>query len=246
MSYNTSTIAAACSSPPVAPTFFIPLYIYPDWYDGPGYAWLQLVNAANANPTVSMIVTINPNSGPGTALNSDFTHGLADLNKAPNITVIGYTYTDYAARPISQVQADILAYRTWYPQVRGIMLDQMSNVSGNEPYYSQLTSFAKLNGMQLVYANPGTTTRQSYVGTVDIIQVTESNGSLPSLGTLPSLVFSGYSPSNFAMGVYSLASLPSQSYIWSASQYIRFLFFTDQSTYSILPSYLSTELGEFV
>src|SRR5437016_1564388 len=65
--------------------------------------------------------------------------------KSAGIVVIGYTFSSYAGRSISSVEADFRAYRSWYG-VQGVFVDQMANWAGDEWYYSTLNSYAKSLG----------------------------------------------------------------------------------------------------
>ena len=64
-----------------------------------------------------------------------------------------------------------------------IFLDEMSNVAGQEGYYSYLNGDAKSLGLTLTVGNAGTETLPSYIGTVDTIIINENSG-LPSISSL--------------------------------------------------------------
>src|SRR5438132_172651 len=104
----------------------------------------------------------------------NYVTGIKNL-QAAGITVLGYVYTSYAARSISSAESDVISYKNLY-NVNGIMFDEMSNVVGNENYYSTLTQYVKSHGMTMTVGNPGTSTRASYIGTVDNITIYESSG----------------------------------------------------------------------
>ena len=75
----------------------------------------------------------------------------------------------------------------------------MSNVSGKEQYYKDLTAFVKANGMKFTIGNPGTSTRQSFVGSVDTALIYESAG-YPSASDVISRTFNGQ-PNNTYFGI---------------------------------------------
>lgn len=216
----------------------IPLYTYP------GTTWTQVIQAKTAHPSVPIVVTINPNSGPGSNIDSNFVSGIQQLQSA-GVTVLGYVYTSYCSRSTSAVESDINAYINWY-HVNGILFDEMSNVSGCETYYSTLTNYVHSHGMALAVGNPGTSTLSSYVGTVDVLSIYEGAG-MPSTSTLQSYVFNGaYPRSNFGYVAYSISTMPSQTVINTDSNYAEYLYITDDggsNPYDTLPSYFSTEVA---
>ena len=86
----------------------IPLYTYPT-----DLTWNLVVQAKTTHPSVPIIAIINPNSGPGTAIDSNFVSGIKKLQNA-GVIVLGYVYTRYAARAIATVKADLDFYKNWY------------------------------------------------------------------------------------------------------------------------------------
>ena len=67
-----------------------------------GY-WSSLDYAASR---VSLIAIMNPNSGPGASQESAYVKALANLHTAGG-KVIGYVYSSYATRPLTNVEGDI-------------------------------------------------------------------------------------------------------------------------------------------
>ena len=116
--------------------------------------------------------------------------------------VAGYVYTQYGKRSLTKVERDIRNWRTWYPQVTALFLDEMSNTAGKESYYSTLTSYAKSIGFDFVVGNPGTSTIPSYIGTVDTLVIYE-NTAVPT--SFPAWQAS-YSRYNFATLSYAVSS----------------------------------------
>ncbi|MDE1815054.1 MAG: fibronectin type III domain-containing protein [Thaumarchaeota archaeon] len=219
----------------------IPLYTYPT-----DSSWTTVINVKNAHPNVPMIVIADVSgSGAGTSIDSNFLQGINNL-KAAGITVLGYDDTAYGSRAVSQVETEASNWYNWY-HVNGIFFDEMNNVPGGESYYSNLSSYVKSLGMTMTVGNPGTTTLTSYVGTVDNIVIYESTG-LPSLSLLLSSVFNGiYAKSDFSFISYSVSSMPSSSYLSSASNDVEYLYITNaggSNPYDVLPSYFSTEVAD--
>ncbi|HJT10620.1 MAG TPA: spherulation-specific family 4 protein, partial [Candidatus Nitrosotalea sp.] len=168
----------------------IPLYTYP------GTTWTDVIAAKTAHPSVPIAAIINPSSGPGSGIDSNYVSGIQQLQSA-GVTVLGYVYTSYAGRSISAVESDISAYHNWY-HANGIMFDEMSNANGDESYYSTISNYAKSLGMTMTVGNPGTSTPSSYVGTVDVLSIYEGSG-MPSGSTLQASTFNGaYPKSDFS------------------------------------------------
>src|SRR3989442_2779249 len=207
-----------------------------------GINWQPLIAAKQAHPRVPIIAMINPSSGPGTSYDSNFNAGINNL-RAAGIIVLGYIGTKYCAMTLSTAEGQIDTYHSFY-KLDGFLFDEMKNTSGCESYYSTLTNYAKSTyGDTLIIGNPGTSTIQSYVGTVDNIIIYESQG-LPSISTLQSRTF-GLAKSGFCFDAYGVAALD-PTYAAQASQYVGCMQITDDSgsnPYDTLPSYLSSEIA---
>jgi hypothetical protein len=231
-----SLVHSASAATQSSTSLIVPLYGYPS------ATWTALAQQTLANPSVPIVAVINPSNGPGTAQDPNFVSGIQTL-KFAGITVIGYTYTNYASRPLASVESAILGYKTLYG-LSGVYLDQMANVPGHESYYSTLTQYADSIGMSLVIGNPGADVPASYVGTVNVIIIYENSG-LPSLSFLAGW-HTSYSKGNFGIVAYGVSSI-SLSYIASASNDVGYIYVTDgtmPNPYAALPSYLSSLLGD--
>src|SRR3989441_12985167 len=207
-----------------------------------GINWQPLIAAKQAHPRVPIIAMINPNSGPGTSYDSNFNTGINNM-RASGIIVLGYIGTKYCAMSIATAEGQIDTYHSFY-KLDGFLFDEIKNTSGCESYYSTLTNYAKSTyGDTLIIGNPGTSTIQSYVGTVDNIIIYESQG-LPSISTLQSRTF-GLAKSGFCFDAYGVGTLD-PTYAAQASQYVGCMQITDDSgsnPYDTLPSYLSSEIA---
>jgi Spherulation-specific family 4 len=223
-----STSAVASPSPT---GIMIPLYTYP------GSTWANVIAVEKANPGVPIVAIINPNSGPGASIDPNYVSGILSLQSA-GVVVIGYVPTGYASRSISSVESMVNDYKSWYP-VTGIFFDEMSNVAGNEGYYSTLNAYAKSLGFTYTVGNPGSDTLASYIGTMDTIVIYENQG-LPSLSSLEGW-HSGYAKGNFAMMAYGVQSI-NQSYPSTASRHVGYIYVTNAglpNPYDALPPYLA-------
>lgn len=174
-------------------TLYVPLFIYP----GPTgiKQWERVAAVKREYPWLRIVACINPNNGDFDAPNADFQKGIDLLAKA-GVEMIGYIYTNYGARPIEEVKARIVSYRTHYPAITGIFLDEMkANEPGFEAYYKAITTYAK----GFVVGNPGSAMIESYVNTVNCTLIYESEGLL-SLKDVWGRTFGGkYSKSNFGI-----------------------------------------------
>src|SRR3989441_1806623 len=244
---SATTLVPSSSPPPTSGVaalsgvsgFKSSLYINP----GPnGINWQPLIAAKQAHPRVPIIAMINPNSGPGTSYDSNFNTGINNM-RASGIIVLGYIGTKYCAMSIATAEGQIDTYHSFY-KLDGFLFDEIKNTSGCESYYSTLTNYAKSTyGDTLIIGNPGTSTIQSYVGTVDNIIIYESQG-LPSISTLQSRTF-GLAKSGFCFDAYGIGTLD-PTYVAQAAQYAGCMQITDDSgsnPYDTLPSYLSSEIA---
>lgn len=195
-------------------TLLVPLYSWPVKYvNGQRMlsdSWQALYNTASANPNLRIMMILNPdngNFGLGGGLLTQEQMASAQVNpdilwatqkmQSTGVVITGYVYTNYAARDPEICKQRIDLYKRLYGTT-GIHFDQMSNVAGNEAYYSNLDAYVKgTAGMTFTMGNPGTSFPESYVGTVNTILVYE-NKALPTIGTLKDRTFNGkYDKNNF-------------------------------------------------
>jgi hypothetical protein len=110
----------------------IPAYFYPD-YSHQNSRWQRMVD--NARP--GSLVVINPNSGPGSGRDVNYVHAIDDC-RARGLKVLGYISTGRGSVPLRPTYPWILgrrtknvidqidAYRSWYPKLGGVFLDEMN------------------------------------------------------------------------------------------------------------------------
>ena len=165
----------------------VPAYGNPAKPDG-SYMWNSLIEIGQ-NSNVKLNVILNPNSGPGDSpidpnyINNAGSGPLLDLKNAGGV-VYGYVATENGNRSIEDVKADIDMYNNsaYYQntgfQIDGIFLDQMSNKLAEVPYYQQIYDYIKLNhpSSAKIIGNPGTSTIEEYVNTVDTLVIFEDYG----------------------------------------------------------------------
>jgi hypothetical protein len=224
------------------PGLLVVLYSYPT--DNGGAIWSSIKTTKINNPELPVMAIANPDSGPGTSQDSDYVTAINDL-VAVGITVIGYVDTDYATVPIATVKANMDLYKDWYSGVTGFFLDQMKNVAGSESYYTEATAHAVSIGLGYTMGNPGTASIQSYFNTVNNSVIYEHHP-LPAASVLNL----GYPIEMCTLIAYDVpASVVNQSYINDVSQYVNWIWLTDDqepNPYDSNPTYLSTLVSYIV
>jgi len=228
---STSTSSVSQSSVGVV----VPLYTYPT-----DSSWSTLILAKQTYPSVPIIAIINPNSGAGSSIDSNYVTGISDL-KNPGIVVLGYVHTSYGSRDISQIETEMSEYQNWYG-VDGIFFDEMSNLGSTLNYYSTLANYANSLGFTMTMGNPGTTVDSSLIGVFSNLCIYENSG-MPSISSLDSYPSSG---DGFSYIAYGVNSLPSLSAIQSTAAYVSYIYITDlggSNPYNGLPTYFSNEVS---
>jgi len=150
----------------------VPAYFYPT--DGEPH-WPALAKAVQRVPITAIL---NPNSGPGAAIDPNYINATRMLQKAGG-QIVGYVHTQYGRRSIADVVADMQRYMDWYP-IDGFFIDEMSNQ--DDPalitYYRRIFDFAKRMNPTRTYrviGNPGTYTAPNYLNApvADALIITE-------------------------------------------------------------------------
>lgn len=212
----------------------VPLYTYPTHG-----SWRAIVDAKAAHPDVPVVAIINPASGPGTAKIPAYVTGIQRL-KAGGITVVGYVATGYADKAAETVRKAIGRYRSWYPDLDGIFLDEMSDAESTAPYYAGLARHARSLGMTLAVGNPGTEIPAGLVAAVDVALVYEDGG-LPPLEDLEPWQACRTSAGIIPYGVPFLDA----AWIAQAKQSVGWIYVTDQglpNPWDALPGYFDALL----
>lgn len=172
------SLAALAATAVLAKTnVMVPLYVYPGNTTWTNPAWSAAISAIKSNPDLHFYVVINPNSGPKNTsdpsgfnggycnvyndtnyiehgCNRDWTTHLDSISSQENAQTIGYVYTNYGARDIDDVKADILEWSEWTREptwtegeeanikMHGLWFDEMGTGSGNYSYYQELVTYA--------------------------------------------------------------------------------------------------------
>ncbi|MGI0019832.1 MAG: spherulation-specific family 4 protein [Nitrososphaera sp.] len=155
---------------------YVALYMYPS--STGAVSWQKVIDEKVKHPAVPFVVTFNPSSGPGSAKDSNIANWVAKLQSA-GVIAIGYTYDNYGTRSLSALKADADKYKNWY-NADGLFIDEFTNKAGNEQHYRDITAYVKGPlGMKMTMGNPGTDVPKSFIGTVDVINITEGRGYNP-------------------------------------------------------------------
>jgi hypothetical protein len=110
----------------------VPSYYYPCFTAG--CVWQRTIGKAK-------LVIINPASGPGAAVDSNYVTLSSNLRAAGTI-VLGYVATTYSSKSAASVQTEIDKYFAWY-NVTGIFFDEASTDCATVPYYQLITGYTK-------------------------------------------------------------------------------------------------------
>ena len=212
----------------------------------PGGYWSALSQAADRVP---LIAIMNPNNGPASWVNSNYTSAVNALRAAGG-RVIGYVYTSYTARALTEVKADIDRYHAFYT-IDGFFVDEMTSDSdaAHLAYYEELYQYVKAKrSSYFVVGNPGTQTLPGYLTrpTVDALVTFENNTGYPQYvadtwtQTQPATAFSHLCyavPTADAMTNYvQLALVRNAGYIYVTDD-------LGSNPWDTLPSYWLAEVG---
>jgi hypothetical protein len=151
-------------------TALVPAYFYPA---GPRLTdWGRLAEAARSIP---LDVILNPASGPGRRRDGNYSAVVARLRRS-GARIMAYVDSDYGRRPLDVVEADLRAYRRFYP-IDGYFIDQMANTPGAVDYYRSLRRLIReINPRLSVVGNPGTPyTRPEYLDAADTLVTFEGS-----------------------------------------------------------------------
>jgi len=238
----TSAPTHAPTSPPsggsgcsAALRLLVPLYV------DPGSGWDAVIAGA---ASVSTIAIINPDNGPGGAPDSSYSSSVSQMADA-GVVMVGYVYTEYGARSLSDVEADINTWATEWPHVSGIFLDEVSADASEVSYYQSLYNYIlSLPGFTYDIINPGTLPTSGYASAATHIVVIEdipSNLDSFDVGWLTCENKGSYA------GIINTASgsstMESAINTMVSDGVFGLVYVTDGSNYDNLASYYSTEVS---
>ncbi len=138
----------------------IPMYVYPK---NNSIDWQDLLDFKSVNPNSDITIIINPENGDFNTTDENYIQAIKNA-KAQGIRLIGYVYTQYGTRDISETEANIDAWRDLYKQygVSGIFFDESSDKQEDVDYYKNISAYARGEGLPFIVLNAGTITDSSY------------------------------------------------------------------------------------
>ena len=102
----------------------VPMYIYPSGGIS-NTTYNNFIDLKKIYHNVPTIVILNPNNGPGTVVDGNFTITIKRLHGA-GCKVVGYVSTAYMANDISDVTDDVNTWYSLYPSIDGIFFDELA------------------------------------------------------------------------------------------------------------------------
>ena len=104
----------------------------------------------------SIVAIVNPASGPGTAINTDYAK-IVQQADAAGVRLIGYVSTQYGKRASGDVKRDMDRWVAFYPEINGFFFDEQASNESHLKYYHDLFEYAAQKISQAtIFANPGT------------------------------------------------------------------------------------------
>jgi hypothetical protein len=221
---------------------WVPAYYYPF---GAGLReWNRLIASAR---TVPIVAIVNPASGPGDHVDTNFAAIIPRARKA-GVTVVGYIGTQYTRKPIAEVKREVDTFLKFYPEIQGFHFDEQSSDASGVDYFAELYRYAhqRIPGA-LVLTNPGTSCDAGYVArpASDVISLHEREKGFEDYK--PPTWTSRFPGSRFCVQAHNVATEEQmkRSLRHAAELKIGYVFITDDigpNPYDRLPSYWDAEV----
>jgi hypothetical protein len=215
----------------------------PAYFDPPNAQWQRLIAGA---PTIGMIV-FNPESGPGSAADPEYTKVIAQA-QAAGITMLGYVATSYGARPEADVIADINRYYDFY-SLSGIYFAEgpMDNdCTPMEAMYHRMADAVRARDSRAFLA-VGTRYCPTYIYFFDLMVQFARNWTEYQTDYRPPSWMPANSADRFVHFVHSVPAAEAGAALsLTMSNGAGWVFVTDQgepNPWSVLPTYFDEELA---
>jgi len=128
--------------------------LVPAYFTPSSGKWQTACNAVSKERATATFI-MNPDNGPGAAEDGNYRLAI-DHCQARGHSVVGYVTTDHANRAMNEVTADVDEYYSFYPGIRGIFFDEMSNNVSHRDYYRALYMHVKSKSATArIVGNPG-------------------------------------------------------------------------------------------
>jgi len=145
--------------------------------------------------TIPFWVILNPGSGPGQAVDANYTKAIDRLQGA-GCVVLGYVSTQYGKRDQNLVVTDLERWKRFYPRIQGLFFDEMvyNDDESSLEHQLDLSQSADEKGFWPIVTNPGASTPGRYFKTpvADVIIVHESD-KWPDVESIHGNYFGSYS-----------------------------------------------------
>lgn len=208
----------------------VPMYVYPENVHT-NVHFNRLIEIKRRFETVPIWVIVNPASGPGIAVDANYTKAIDRLQGA-GCVVLGYVSTEYGKRDAGLVKNDIDHWKAMYPKTQGIFFDEM-NYQDDDSWVNhqvRLNQYAKQQGFWPTVSNPGADTPGKYFAAeaADVIVIHEGS-KWPEEERIHGNYFGGYSdypPFTRAVLLHSMAKVdPAQ--VQMVRKYARWIYVTE-------------------
>jgi len=192
------------------------------------------------------VMLLNVDNGVGSAPAAHF-QVLVRQAQAAGITVLGYSSTDYAQRPVASVETEVRQYRAWYG-VNGILLDLTQGTPADLPYYRKLASYVRATVPDaVVWLNPGDYPDPSFMSVANVVMVFEGSYAQYLADQVPGWV-SRYQPGQFVHVIYATPRADLASAVrLSRARRAGYVFVTNlprsPNPYDAMPSYWPREVA---
>lgn len=193
----------------------------------------------------SSFVIINPNSGPGTVINTDYV-ATVKAAQAKGALVLGYVASTYSNKSLANFEAEVDLYYKWYG-IDGIFIDECATDPTKAPYYHSINQYVKSKGKGFTVINPGTLVPEIYAGVADVIINFESDfasyQAFKPMGWEPN-----YPITKFCHLIYNMTDPTKVASTLStiAANHAGYGYITNDTLpnpYDTLPSYFSSEVA---
>lgn len=147
-------------------SILIPAYFYPLEEE-----FQKLLYIKNS---FKQIIILNVEDGPSFSFDENYEQAIKKLINIDKIP-IGYVYTSYGERDVEIVKRDIDLWFKFYPNLKGIFLDEVNDTEETKDYYKTLYEYIKFKFNGLVVLNPGTNFAKELINYCDYAVIFEDS-----------------------------------------------------------------------
>ncbi|MEM0325231.1 MAG: spherulation-specific family 4 protein, partial [Candidatus Aenigmatarchaeota archaeon] len=223
----------------------IPYYQYPydtttwtDWSNDTK----RLINALKQFQSPALVI-VNPANGAGTQEDIVYRRFIK-LIVGANALPVGYIYYSYGNRNLNDVLADIDKWKTIYPMVNALFIDEIP-YDANVSELNYIISYARAKGFKYIIGNPGTPIPENKTLQLqfDNLVVQESN-SYQVNTTFEGNWEDSYreqSKTKFSGIIYGVSKGIDYHFFYNFQKYFSYVYVCNN--YNTLPSYFEELLG---